>query len=216
MFAVEYRRKRGGSRQQTRHKLADQWVLTSFPRAPPKVARGTASDVWDWPVFVRSHSGAAKGVSKGSYSCPACSVEYCKQADAKNRWPIEKRASETPGRAWGCGGGGVASEKVGSAEVELRVKINFIRGWAYGLAVLPPLPPSSTSSTMLTTRGVHRLSRKALQSAKRTNAFFSSAAAAPILARAASAPSSSRAQARPARAVPQQGLSFSCHAIALY
>ena len=102
-------------------------------------------------------------------------------------------------------GGGVASEKVGSAEVELRVKINFIRGWPVRETVLPPLPPSSTSSTMLTTRGVHRLSRKALQSAKKTNAFFSTAAAAPILARAASVPSSSRAQARPARAVPQQG-----------
>ncbi|KAI0080557.1 ATP synthase F1 beta subunit [Panus rudis PR-1116 ss-1] len=56
---------------------------------------------------------------------------------------------------------------------------------------------------MLTTRGVHRLSRRALQSAKKTNAFFSTAAAAPILARAASTPSSSRsARARPAPAAP--------------
>ncbi|KAF7793278.1 hypothetical protein EIP86_004389 [Pleurotus ostreatoroseus] len=63
---------------------------------------------------------------------------------------------------------------------------------------------------MLTSRGVHRLSRRALNSAKRTNAFFSTAAAANVVPRAACLASTSQAHARPARASPQAGPSFNC------
>ncbi|KAI0340068.1 ATP synthase F1 beta subunit [Trametopsis cervina] len=66
---------------------------------------------------------------------------------------------------------------------------------------------------MLTQRGVHRLSRRALNSARKTNAFFSTAAAAPILSRATSAPSSSsQAQARPARAGTQSVRTYATEA----
>lgn len=59
---------------------------------------------------------------------------------------------------------------------------------------------------MLTSRGVTRLSRRAVNNAKKTNAFFSTAAAAPILTRAVLAsPASQRAFQRPARVPVQAG-----------
>ena len=96
-------------------------------------------------------------------------------------------------------------------------KIELYTGPAW-LARLPPTPSSSTSSTMLTSRGVHRLSRRALNSAKRTNAFFSTAVAAPALARAASALSSSQRAALPRYApASKSGLCslfpLSCHGL---
>lgn len=59
---------------------------------------------------------------------------------------------------------------------------------------------------MLTSRGVTRLSRRAVNNAKKTNAFFSTAAAAPILSRAVPAsPANQRASQRPARVSTQAG-----------
>jgi hypothetical protein len=87
----------------------------------------------------------------------------------------------------------------------------FLRGRNFWLdAFSPPsiLPPSST---MLTSRGtVARLSKRAFNSAKKTNAFFSSAAVLPRLAVPASTQQKS-ANARPSRAAaPAPGSYTSC------
>ena len=99
------------------------------------------------------------------------------------------------------------------ADFEAESEIELNTGKAGTLGGLTPTPSSSTSPTMLTSRGVQRLSRRALNSAKRTNAFFSTAAAAPILGRAANLPSGSHVHARPARASSQAGTHHSLLAV---
>ena len=87
----------------------------------------------------------------------------------------------------------------------------FLRGRNFWRKPSLLQPSSSPSSTMLTSRGtVARLSKRAFNSAKKTNAFFSSAAVLPRLAVPASTQQKS-ANARPSRAAaPAPGSSMAC------
>ena len=120
---------------------------------------------------------------------------------------MRDRGGRTVGRRRVCGR--VWSGQAGDGVSEFERPSLFPTCRLLALTTAPPTLPS-TSSRMLTSRGVHRLSRRALNSAKRTNAFFSTAVAAPAIARAASAPSSSQRTAVPRYApASQSGQSIS-------